>query len=390
MDYSMEDKGNEYYVSLKEDLKYMYTALRRHPSIIVGERSEEHLTELYRSKVDEICSYDSFIDAATELTCFFQDGHTNIEVPYSLEDNCIPLCCEWDEKGMKLVLSREYEEVPAKAEITSVNNITMENLILLMAKRIPHENIYLVKSRMVMYPYQNYHLFSEMSLKYLFGDKKEHIIAFSVNGKNIEKRCCLKKYNGFLDFADDDKFIDYEIQDGKMILHLNSCIFNEKYKTTLEKIAQLCQEQKIQSFILDLSQNMGGNSSVIDEFIKYTNVENFRRYEMTDYSSGEAKVITDRHKLVENQKKSICFPADMYCKVSCHTFSSARTFAVTLKDNGIARIIGSETGGKPSSYGMPKKTQTPNNKLRFRVSTSYFLRPDDSEDEAATLEMDVL
>lgn len=55
--------------------------------------------------------------------------------------------------------------------------------------------------------------------------------------------------------------------------------------------------------------------------------------------------------------------------------SSARTFAVTLKDNGIATIIGEPTGGKPCSYGMPKKAETPNLKIRFRVSRALFLRP---------------
>ena len=211
---------------------------------------------------------------------------------------------------------------------------------------------------------------------------------FFVNGERIEKQCYLKEYNGFLDFPDDSEFIDYEIQDNKMILHLNACIFNEQYKRTLETAAGICRERQITSFILDLSQNMGGNSAVIDEFITYTNVDSFKRYEMLDYSSGEVRQITSRKELIKNKKKPICFPDNMFCKVSCHTFSSARTFAVTLKDNGIARIIGTETGGKPNSYGMPRKLQMPESKLRFRVSTSYFMRPDESKDDDITLEID--
>lgn len=101
------------------------------------------------------------------------------------------------------------------------------------------------------------------------------------------KPCRLEKYSGFLDFADDSDFIGYEIEGNKAILHLNACIMNEKYKSTLENLAQLCQERQIKSLILDLSRNMGGNSAVIDEFITYTNAESFRRYEMIDYSSGE-------------------------------------------------------------------------------------------------------
>ena len=241
-----------------------------------------------------------------------------------------------------------------------------------------------------MYPYQNYHLFSEMNLNYLFGKKEKYDISFQVNNKIVKKQCSIEKYDGFLDFADDSNFITYEIQGSQMIMHLNACIYNEKYKLTLKRAAQLCKEKQIVSFILDLSQNMGGSSAVIDEFIKYTDIECFKRYEMIDYSSGEAKQITSRKDLVRNQRKTICFPSDMYCRVSYNTFSSARTFAVTLKDNGIARIIGTETGGKPNSYGMPRKLQMPNSKLRFRVSTSYFLRPDDTKDDAVTLDSEAV
>lgn len=374
--------------TLREDFDFLYNALMKHPSIYRGEQTKRSFIQLYQSKADQVCSYDSLVNAATELTVFFMDGHTNIEVPYSAQDLCIPLCCRWDECGNSLILSESYDEIPANAKIISVNGKTVEDLISLMSKRIPHENPYLVKSRMIMYPYENYHLFSKMSLNYLFGVKDGYDISFLVNGKRIEKRCYLKYYNGFLDFPDDSEFINYEIQDNKMILHLNACIFNEQYKRALETAARLCRERQITSFILDLSQNMGGNSAVIDEFITYTNVDSFKRYEMLDYSSGEARQITSRQELVINKKKPICFPDNMFCKVSCHTFSSARTFAVTLKDNGIARIIGTETGGKPNSYGMPRKLQMPGSNLRFRVSTSYFMRPDESKDDDITLEID--
>ncbi len=372
----------------KEDFKFLYDALLHHPAIYRDEELKRNFIQLYRSKADKVCSYDSLVNAATELTVFFMDGHTNIEMPYSAQDFCIPLCLRWDERDGSLILGKSYDEIPANAKIISINGKTAEDLILLMSKRIPHENPYLVKSRMIMYPYQNYHLLSEMSLNYLFGVKDGYDVLFSVNGERIEKRFYLKNYNGFLDFPDDSEFIDYEIQDNKMILHLNACIFNEQYKRTLETAARLCRERNITLFILDLSRNMGGNSAVIDEFITYTNTDSFKRYEMIDYSEGEARQITNKQELVINKRKPVCFPDNMFCKVSYNTFSSARTFAVTLKDNGIAKIIGTETGGRPNSYGMPKRLKMPGSNLRFRVSTSYFMRPDKSKDDAVTLETD--
>lgn len=381
-------KGEDMDVSgLREDYDFLCTALMKHPSILVDGQMKRDFTELCQSKASEIDSYDSLIDAATDLTVFFQDGHTNIELPYSEQDFCIPLRCRWDGHG-SLVVDERYGGIPAGTCITDVEGIAVEDLVSLMSQKIPHENRYLVQSRMIAYPYKNYHLFSEMNLKYLFGEKTGYDISFLSNGERIAKQCCLERYDGFLDFPDDSDFIAYEIHGNKIILYLNTCILNEKYRRTLESLAQICTERQITSFILDLSRNMGGNSAVIDEFIAYTDVENFRRYEMTDYSSGEPRQVTSRQEIVRNKRKPIRFPSNILCRVSCHTFSSARTFAVTLKDNGIARIIGRETGGRPNSYGMPRKFQMPVSRLRFRVSTCYFMRPDAARDDALTIEID--
>jgi len=216
--------------ALREDFKFLYNALQKHPAILRGQKEKSCFESLYQSKADEISSYDSLINAATELTAFFEDGHTNIEVPYSKKDHCIPLPCEWSKDGRILILGRAYGDIPAGTQITDINGITVERLVFLMAKRIPHENIYLVKSRMIGYPYQNYHFLSEMSLNYLFNAKDDYTFSFQVDDQKLQRRISLQKYNGFLDFTDDSHFWDYEIQDHRMIFHLNACIYNQELK----------------------------------------------------------------------------------------------------------------------------------------------------------------
>ena len=166
---------------------------------------------------------------------------------------------------------------------------------------------------------------------------------------------------------------------------MDGCVYDDEYKRTLDELARLCKEKNSDILELDLSKNMGGSSAVIDEFIKYVDVDNFRRYEMIDYSSGAPKVVTTRKDIISNCKKQLLFPKKIVCRVSNTTFSSARTFAVTLKDNHIATIIGQPTGGKPCSYGMPRRDSTPNCNIKFRVSRCLFLRPDDMLDEEMTL-----
>ena len=106
---------------------------------------------------------------------------------------------------------------------------------------------------------------------------------------------------------------------------------------------------------------------------------------MIDYTKQPPAHLTDRNNIIINYKNEKCFPKNIFCKVSYDTFSSARTFAVTLKDNGIAKIIGVPTGGKPNSYGMPQKYKMPNSNINFRVSRCLFLRPDISHDDDISL-----
>lgn len=370
----------------KEDLEYLYTTLLSHPAIILGEKKKAELETLYRAISQGVYDDDSFIDGATKLTAFFGDGHTNIEIPYTSQDLCLKLKCFWGGTGNnELILEEEYEGVPKLARIMGVEEVPVEELISALAHKIPHENIYLVKSRMIMYPYQNYHLFSEMNLKRLFGSKMYYRVSFLVDGELIKKEIPLVCYDGFLEFVPEDKFLTYAILGETAIMHLKSCICNEEYKRTLRELANVCNTQSISTFVLDLSDNMGGDSSVIDEFIRYTRTEKYRRYEMIDCSFGEKRKVTSREDVVVNLQQDLLLPEKMYCKVSHNTFSSARTFAVTLKDNGIATICGVPTGGKPNSYGMPKKMRMPKTGIRFRVSGGCFLRPDAKGDGESTL-----
>ena len=376
-----------------EDLTFLYAELSKHPLLLLDQKKRTQFDELYDQELARFYTVvpagqnkteapAELIDAMTRLTMFFRDGHTNIALPYTPQDKCLHIPCDWQDD--RLLLLQDYEDIPAGSQITAIENTSIEDIADCMAKRIPHENSYLVKSRLVAYPYKNYHLFSEMNLKFLF-HRENCEITFSVDGKIQKKPCKMQNYNSFLQFKEENDFLSYEIGQKTVTLHLDACIYNEAYKKTLSDLAEYCEQNRIQTFILDLSRNMGGSSAVIDEFIKYADIDYFKRYEMIDYTSGVPEYITRRSDIVKNRKSRFHFPAEMYCKVSQHTFSSARTFAVTLKDNGIAKIIGSPTGGKPDSFGMPKKFRTPNYGIAFRVSSCLFLRPDERNDEEIAL-----
>lgn len=365
---------------LIEDLEYLYSKLVKHPLFAVNEGERTRFDTLFHTN---ITNYHDFLSAATQLTCFFCDGHTNIELPYLPKDQAINLPCYW--LGNRLLLAAAYKSIECDSEIAAIEDISIQDLIRDMSDRIPHENEYLVKSRMINYPYQNYHLFSKYNLESLFGVKDRYHFSFITRGTPFDTEFALEEYSGYLDFCDAN-FVHYDILDNTAVLHLDSCICNNRYKNTLDELVDVCLQKNIKLLVLDLSKNMGGSSAVIDEFIKHTKTDRYRRYEMINYSEGIAEHITRRTEFVKNSRYPNCFDLEICCNVSHDTFSSARTFAVTLKDNGIAaKITGSPTGGKPSSFGMPQRFKTPNYQLPFRVSQCLFLRPNADGDHEAAL-----
>lgn len=381
----MEEDRNACY---KKDLDYLYNALGKHP-IFVREQNKRKDFKLYYEilfKNFQCNNFEELILFSSKLTAFFSDGHTNIEIPYTTNDMCIHLPCEWEnENNDNLLLVENMYGISSKSKIVRIEHLSITELIDKMMEMIPHENRYLVKSRMIHYPYLNYHVFSSFNLERMFGKKDSYRIEFCENGELVTKGISLVKYDNYPSFNDDALPFHYEIKDSTIFVYIDACIYNQNYQNFLHEVAMLCNKNSIQHMVLDLSKNMGGTTSVIDEFISYTHVTNYQPYSTIDYSCDTEKIIEDRRKGRINSPKEYLFPEDIQVKVGYDTFSAARTFAVTLIDNNIAKLLEGCSGGKPNSFGAPIKDYLPVSKIKFRVSTRYFMRPDSTRDSEESI-----
>ena len=135
------------------------------------------------------------------------------------------------------------------------------------------------------------------------------------------------------------------------------------------------KDKNIQSVIVDLRYNSGGNSMVANEFLRYLDVD--------EYNSGTSHVrfgpylLKNKIKpIVNNKYDSLTFKGQIYVLTSTYTFSSAMSFSVIISDNNLGTVIGEIPGNMPSSYGDILHFQTPNAKLLFTISYKYFIRPD--------------
>ena len=171
-----------------------------------------------------------------------------------------------------------------------------------------------------------------------------------------------------------DKENDYSL------LTLDSCDYDEEYRTFLYKFIEDTTAADIDNIIVDLRDNSGGNSMVADEFIAYLNYDTFRTQGgvwrlgpyMMKWEPSEEKI---------KHYDEMLFDGDVYVLTSTRTFSSGTLFAEFIQDNGFGKVVGESCGNKPDSYGDVVVFQTPNSVLSFQISSKHFDRIDTSKSD---------
>lgn len=374
-----------------EDFRYVVDTIRSvHPLVISA--LPDNFNEYGNKFADNINDKYELIANLSGLTALLQDGHTNIEVEYGNDDLCVNLPCVWLEDG--LYASEDYKGILKGDKITGIGNLTISEVLDKLCTIIPHENTYLVKVRATTYPFVNYHIFSEFTLRNINVLTDSSVkVTLSRDGELLTFNLFLEKYNGFLAFKDDDKFIDFRIHDSVGILKLDQCKYNDEYIKRLDDFFKVVKEINIKNIILDLRENMGGDSRVANVFLKYISIDGYYFYGVKARNPKEDELINinSEKDYITNKKDedTDLFEGRIICLVSNKTFSSARIFATVLKDNSIATIVGEPTGGKPCSYGNPLRFKTPNLKISFRVSSRIFTRPAQKGHDDITLFPDV-
>lgn len=137
------------------------------------------------------------------------------------------------------------------------------------------------------------------------------------------------------------EWISYRIDkaDDVGILTLNKCKNNDEYKKTLRGFFTEIKKYGITNVAVDLRKNGGGSPSVLNEFIRYLNVENYQDY--TSYH--RLKLISFKDPgcpTVKNSKiTNLLFSGKVYALTSPATFSSAMNFSVVYRIISSHRLL---------------------------------------------------
>jgi hypothetical protein len=176
-------------------------------------------------------------------------------------------------------------------------------------------------------------------------------------------------------------FVSYQIDEENSIgiFTLRSCQINDFYRETLKKFFTEVKELSISYVAVDLRNNGGGNSQVINEFLRYLEVDRYAVVGGMDVRYGPVLWHFERKMTKNRPFEDLLFAGKLFALTSTNTFSSAAMFALTLLDNHLAELIGEIPGNMPASYGDILTFQTPNAKLLFTISFKYFDRIDETK-----------
>lgn len=164
---------------------------------------------------------------------------------------------------------------------------------------------------------------------------------------------------------------------------------------------QEIKQSKIQNLVIDIRNNGGGRSIVVDSLMNYLTGKTYSQYKKTEvrisaelkeyynekypdrsdwinsYAIGDLAV-PDQNYSVPLAKENR-FEGNIYLLTNRSTFSAAATFAGVFRDLKLGTVIGEETGGTISYFGDFWMQQTPNSKIRFYVSPKRFIQYGGSE-----------
>lgn len=342
-----------------KDLKYVFdTVSANHPALLTDENAENKFNSSYVKLRRELMSKDSVTitelwEKSAELVCTLDDAHTIVTVSGT----------EYVNGGNEI--SKAYND----GTLVSIDGISADSMKEHFKKVFPCEP-------QVGF-YADYML--GVALEYgswltLFGaDVSDGIdVVFSGNKET--------KHFDMTDEPPERKQLElcsYKIdkENSLGVFTLNRCEMSAEYTDRLSEFFGAVRDNNIGNIAVDLRSNGGGTTEVINEFLRYINISDYKLFGGTDIRFG-GNLISYRDEITPNKHVENAFDGKVYVLTSQYTFSSAMDFAMVIQDNGIGKVIGEMPGNMPTAYGDKLSFQLSESKLVLSVSYKKFYRVD--------------
>lgn len=264
-----------------------------------------------------------------------------------------PIELHWFAEGIYITgTTKEYQDL-LDARITALNGRKIEEAVNTLRPLLAGANESWFKTQIV------YYLPIPGVLKY-FGLSDSDELELSVELKNGQtekvklKPMSYKEYVAldrpdgtvplYRSHPEENYWYEYLEEEKTIYLNYSSCrqMRDKPFEIFDKEFWNFVKSHAADKLVLDIRENRGGISTILDPFIK------------------------------ELKKSSFNKQGKLYVIIGKDTYSSAVLNAVSLKKNTNACFVGEATGGEPNHYGDVKQFKLPNSGITVRYSTKYF------------------
>lgn len=344
-----------------EDIEQLSQELPiRHANLFFSLEKEEFYKqiEILKSNIEILDNYEIQVEVG-KIVASVKDAHTYVHMHVRY---VCPFNMYWFNDGLYITsVYTEYKAILGR-KIIAINDLPIEEVSNNLSSIISFENMNYFKALLPKYlpavellyglgivnDINNLKLTyeeSENQLKYinispLLINEIDNLEMVELEGKcndgtlplyrqHINENYCFK-------YLDKNKIIYFKY---------NKCREreNKKIEDFINELIDFIENNEIEKLVIDLRDNSGGNSSLLDPFIEY---------------------------LANNQKLNM--EGKLLVIIGRETFSSALLNALSLKEKTKAIFLGEPTGGKPNCYGEVEKFTLRNYGLTIFYSTQYY------------------
>ena len=347
-----------------KDLKYVFdTVSANHPALLTDGNAENEFNSSYVKLRRELMSKDSVTvnelwEKSAKLVCTLDDAHTIVTVSGT----------EYVNGGNEI--STAYRS----GTLLSIDGISADSM------KEHFKNVFPYEPQVSFYA--DYMLGEALQygswLTLLGADVSDGIdVVFGGNNET--------KHFDMTDEPPERKQLElcsYKIdkENSLGVFTLNRCEMSQEYTDRLSEFFGVVRDNNIGNIAVDLRSNGGGTTEVINEFLRYINISDYKLVGGMDIRNG-GKLISYRDEITPNKPVDNAFDGRVYVLTSQYTFSSAMDFATVIQDNGIGKVIGEIPGNMPTAYGDKRGFQLPESKLVLSVSYKKFYRVDINKSE---------
>lgn len=343
----------------EEDLDQLYLELpQRHKKLFfqLKRKSFSKQISTLKEEIEENDDYMILVKIAA-IVASAGDAHTSVLMSLS---RFLPFEFYWFPEGIYIVATIQEHLEYLNCRVTHINKIPIKEVKERLEKIVSYENDYFLKAQLPRYLPAVEILYG---LEIIDDIQQVELTLEKHSGEVVEisiKSCGFKELKGNfmknLDISEvnlplymrnlDRNYWSYYIEEDKILyFNYNSCKDMEDISVEdfCSELMNFINNENVKSLVIDLRNNLGGNSILLEHFIRF---------------------LKSCDKL--NKENGI------FVVLGRETFSSALLNAYSLKNKTKAIFIGEPTGGKPNCYGEVQYFDLKNSKLKIRYSTEYY------------------